>query len=863
MGKVYKAHDASLDRHVAIKILPPELVADTSRVNRFIQEARAASALNHPHVLTVYDIGEADDMRYIAMELIDGKTVREQMLSGPADIRKSLKLVLQVAEALTAAHAAGIVHRDLKPENIMVTPAGYAKVLDFGLAKLRLRNDAPAEGTMSATAVKDTDPGVVMGTVGYMSPEQARGQAVDHRSDLFSLGCVLYELVTGCRAFRGDSSVDTLHKILYSEPDGIRTLRADTPAELVRIIRKALAKDPDDRYQSARDLAIDVRELLREIDSNPSGAITGDAAAPSRPRRLPWAALLGIPLVLAAIVAFGALYFRPGPEPSARGPKANQLKITRVTASGKVIAAAISPDGKFVAYNVSDQGEQSLWVRQMSTGQSLELIPMRRAAYWGLAFSPDGDIFFGQKGVGENGQIQRISPLGGVPRKVIDNIESPPTFSPDGKQLAFLRARFPSITESSVIVANVDGSNEKTLASVKLPDRFVPVFYGGASWSPDGRQIAASVMNRDARTARVVGVDVATGAITEISDGPWMEVAQVAWLPDGKGLAAIADEGDDARSQVWYLPYPNGTPVRITNDLFDYRIVTLTADGKSLVTVATDAASDIWMVPVEGEPKKITRGKLEGAYGVTVLPDGRRVFTSLETGKLDLWIMNADGSGRTLLTRDEHTNRFPVATPDGKYIVYGSMTSSGSELCRMDIDGSNRLVLARGVDSAVLASISPDSRWVVYHRVHPDVNIARVSIDGGESVALTTSGAAGPAYSPDGSAIAAYFRGEPNGFLGIMPAAGGTATHRLDAAPPTTASRIDWAPDGKALIVSTAPSDRANLWRIPIDGSAPTRLTSFTEHLIMSYAWLPDRSGWVVSRGDLSRDAVLITGFRP
>jgi eukaryotic-like serine/threonine-protein kinase len=860
MGKVYKAHDATLDRHVAIKILPAELVKDASRVGRFIQEARAASALNHPHVLTVYDIGEADEVRYIAMELIDGKTVREQLLSGKADLRKSLKLVLQVAEALTAAHAAGIVHRDLKPENIMVTPAGYAKVLDFGLAKLRAGNETRAGESESKTAVRQTEPGMVMGTVGYMSPEQARGEAVDQRSDIFSLGCVLYELVSGRRAFSGDSSVDTLHRILYSEPEPVRTVRAEAPPELARIIRKTLAKDPNDRYQSARDLAIDLRELLREIDSNPSGAI--EPLPPAKPVRnwlLPW-----VGVILAVIAAAAVSWIWRGRSAAPAAPVADQLRVTRVTASGKVIAAAISPDGKFVAYNVSDQGEQSLWVRQMGSGQSLELIPMGRRAYWGLSFSPDGDIFFGEKRGDSGGAIHRISPLGGTPRKIIENIESPPTFSPDGKQLAFLRARFPTPTESSIIIADIDGSREKVLASVKLPDLFVPVFFGGASWSPDGKQIATALINRTKRSARVIGVEIASGEMTTISDAPWVQVAQVAWMPDGQGLVAIGFDGEDSRNQVWYLPYPKGAPVQITNDLFDYRIVSLTADGKSLLTVASDAAADVWMIPDGGEPKKLTKAKLEGAYGVDALPDGRIVFTSLETGKLDVWSMNPDGNDRTLLTRDEHENRRPVASPDGRFIVYVSMTSSSTDICRMDVDGSNRRVLATGVTPQVAISVSPDSKWVAYHVSQGSTfNIARVPAEGGAPVFLTEEGATTPMYSPDGSQLAAYFHEGGRWFVGILPAEGGKPSKRFEVAPATTSSKIDWMADGSAVVINTAPSDRANLWRIPIDGSPPARITNFDEHLIMAYARLPNGKGWIVSRGDLSRDAVLITGFRP
>ncbi|HUP46362.1 MAG TPA: protein kinase [Thermoanaerobaculia bacterium] len=858
MGKVYKAHDAALDRHVAIKILPPELLTDASRVARFIQEARAASALSHPHVLTVYDIGEADNVRYMAMELIEGKTLREQMLSGPADLRKALKVVLQVAEALTAAHAAGIVHRDLKPENIMISSAGYAKVLDFGLAKL-WREPSSASETASRTAVKGTDPGMVMGTAGYMSPEQARGDSVDHRSDLFSLGCVLYELVSGRRAFRGDSSVDTMHKVIYDEADPIRSVRADVPAELARILRKALAKDPDDRYQTAKDLAIDLRELLRELDTSPGGAAVHVAATPSRPRLL-WPVLMVLAI---AAVAAGLLWQWRTPAVQTATP--SQLRITRVTASGKVTGGAISRDGKFVAYSVSDQGEQSLWVRQMTSGQSLELIPMERTGYWGMSFSPDGDIYYGVKSSEEPaGAIYQISPLGGAPRRIIGRIDTPPTFAPDGKRIGFLRAGFPTANESAIIIANIDGSGEKTLATVRSPELFVPVFYGGASWSPDGTQIATAVVNREARKSHVVGVDVASGAVKPIAQGDWVQVAQVAWLPDGGGLLAVAFDRNDTRSQVWYIPYPGGSPTQITNDLFDYRIVSLTADGKSLMTVAAEAMADIWVAAPGALPKKITNARLEGSHGLATLPDGRIVASSLETGKLDLWIMNRDGSGRTLLTRDEHENRWPVATPDGKSIVYLSVTSSGNELCTMGLDGSNRRVLATGLPPDTRISVSPDSKWVAYHVNRGEaMAIARVSIDGGEAALLTDSPAEIPEYSPDGSQMAFYALDAGTIGLSVMSAAGAGPVKRLDSTHPFAWSGIRWTSDGTALVINTAPSDRANLWLVPLDGSDPRRITNFEERMIMAYAPLPGEKGWVVARGDLSRDAVLITGFRP
>lgn len=878
MGKVYKAFDPDLERNVAVKILPSTFGGESSRVTRFVQEARAASALNHPHVVAVYDIGEerldeeTESVRYIAMELIEGKTLRD-LISEGLELKKGLKLIMQVSEALAAAHAEGIIHRDLKPENIMTTKAGYAKVLDFGLAKLRARDEV---GQGSRTEVRGTEPGTVMGTAGYMSPEQAEGKAVDHRSDIFSLGAVLYELVARQRAFSGDSTVDTLHKIIHTDPEPLRNVRSDTPQELVRIVRKSLAKDRDERYQSVKDVALDLRDLLREIDSNPSGSLVsaGVPAAPSQGRAGLYGSLLAVVLVLGAVAAW--LVFRPRTDSASSGRVAS-AQITRVTATGRVTGASISPDGKYGAYVLSEQGEQSLMVRQLMSGQTLQLIPPRRVGYWGLTFTPDGSsIYYGEKSSElPAGAIYQISTLGGSPRKIIEDMDAQPAFSPDGKQMAFLRLRFPTAEETALIVANADGSGERTLARCRAPERFAPVFFAGVSWSPDGSILAAAVNNADSGVGRIVAVDGKSGAMRPFSTASWRQVAQVAWLPDQKGVVAVADGGTDGRSQIWYVPYPSGEPYAVTNDLFDYRSISVTGDGKSLMTVASDTAADVWIYPDMGTPKRITAAKLEGAFGIATLPDDRIVFTSLETGKVDLWVMNLDGTGRTLLTRDGNQNRFPVATRDGKWIVYVSVTPTGIEVCRMNIDGSDRKVLATTLNAESRVDISPDGKWVIYETVAKGnessssrnlPKVGRVSIDGGSPSSIESPGFLSiPVFSPDGSRIAAYMietGGARRLFVGILPASGGAPLKKLDLAPAFRGSDIQWTMDGTALVVNTAPGDRANLWRVPIDGSRQQKITNFDEHTIFGFKRLRDGKGWVLSRGDLSRDAVLITGFR-
>lgn len=876
MGKVYRGYDSALERHVAIKILPADVVSDTSRVARFVREARAASALNHPNVVTIFDIGEEPvegepPQRYIAMELVDGSTLRD-LLDGHLDLRKALKIAIQIAEGLAAAHAAGIVHRDLKPENVMVTPSGVAKILDFGLAKLRLRDTAPSDD--SRTMTRGSEPGMIVGTAAYMSPEQAAGHPVDSRSDVFSLGCVLYEIASGKRAFQGSSSVDTMHKILYSEPVPLREIRSDVPPELVRIVRKTLAKDPDERYQSVKDVAIDLRELLREMESTPSG-VAAAAATPAAPKGRWIAAIVAAAVIVAAVIAFfvqRSVRERPAPAPQ-------PVRITRVTASGKVIEAAISPDAKFVAYVVADQGLATLLIREMATGQNLTLIPPRHGGYWGLTFTPDSSsICFGMKSNDDPaGSIWQISTLGGQPRKIVERIDAPPTFSPDGKRMSFLRAAFPGPDQSSVMIANADGSSVKALASVRAPDMFVPIFFAGSSWSPDGKTIATSVVRVEGgksamkRSARIVGIDTTSGAMTTIANPPWTMAAQVAWLPDQKGLVAIAQQTGSGSAQVWYLPYPSGTPEAITRDVFDYRIVSVTADGKSLLTVAYEVTSDVWIMRDGAQPRRIQASKAEG-INLAVVPDGRIVTTSIETGKLDLFVMNEDGSGRTLLTHDPYWNRSPAVTHDGRLIVYLSTGPAGPEVCRIGIDGSDRKVLARTSMANSRIVLSPDDRSVIFEdgptgtraeAREGSFGLWRVSIDGGQPERIGNETIGYPALSPDGTKIAGLLRDKGGAFfLATMAATGGAAT-KVTPWAFSNFSMAQWTRDGRALVTNTVEGDRANLWLIPLDGSPPRKLTSLDEHTLFAFAPLPDGKGWVVSRGELSRDALLITGFRP
>ena len=451
MGEVYRAKDARLGREAAIKVLPADLAGDAERRARFEQEARAASALNHPNILTVYDIGDSESGLYIAMEYVDGRTLRELVVSGPVPTRKLLPIAAQVADGLAKAHAAGIVHRDLKPENVMVNKDGFVKILDFGLAKLA----APAGGGGSELATMvgpGTSPGVVLGTVGYMSPEQASGQPVDFRSDQFSLGAILYEMATGRRAFQKKTAVETLSAIIREDPEPISGVNPSAPAPLRWIVERCLAKEPEDRYASTLDLSRDLKQTLDHLSET-----SGEAASVAKPRaarRRWWAA--AIALLLAIGVGDLALRWRAGAQPAVKAP----ATLQRVTfAPGLEDEPAFSPDGKFLAYTTDERGNLDIVVQPLSGGEPIR-IGEGDADDSESAWSPDGSkLAFvsardqgGRLGIALNvgtlepylnakfGDILLVPALGGTSVKLVEDGYYP-SWSPDGKRIVFMSNR--------------------------------------------------------------------------------------------------------------------------------------------------------------------------------------------------------------------------------------------------------------------------------------------------------------------------------------------------------------------------------------------------------------------------------------
>ena len=909
MGEVYLAKDTKLDRKVALKILPAEVASKQERMERFVREAKAAAALNHPNIAHVYEIDEVDGHHFIAMEYIDGATLREKIHGDQTELRKLLRYLQHVAEGLAKAHAASIVHRDLKPDNVMITRDGHAKILDFGLAKLLepgAQVTVSAEGSSEiATAVlpQHSVPGTVMGTVGYMSPEQAQGKVneVDHRSDIFAFGCILFEAATRQKAFKGKDALDSLHNIVHAPTPHIKHINPLAPDELQRIMRRCLAKDPEKRYQSIKDVAIELDELRQYLKGGTELAnslppersdspVIGDGVKSAvdtqgRPtQRTPTAegthssssaeyivseikrhklgALMVIGLSAIALSALGLGLYKF--LSSKRATDFQSMKMTRLTNNGRVGSASISPDGKYVAYTARDEaGLSSLWVRHVATPSNVQVIPPEspEVTFGQATFSPDGNyIYYLRAERGRVPVLYQVPVLGGTSKKLLENV-SRISFSPDGKRFAFNR-RYAGQGEDTVILANADGTGEQKLAVRRHPDFFLQ----GVAWSPDGQTIACPAGGFTGGYYRSVAVvNVSDGTQKLLTSHKWYAVERLEWLPDGSGIITTAQERADDQYQLWQISYPEGETRTLTSDLSDYHLVSLTADAGALVTVVSDFTSNIWLVPNGewGNGRQLTSSKSNGRGGTALLSDGRIIYQSRAGGNSDLWIMDADGRNQKQLTDDAYSERFALPTPDGRYVVFVS-ARPGSQLWRMDIDGGNAKLLT---DSpAMSATISPDGKWVLYMTFGPGgFSIWKVSIDGGEPVQITSKYSMSPAISPDGELIACYYLDERTGgqMIALIPLAGGEPVKLFEpqAVDPTTYP-VRWTHDGRALTYIVNRGGVSNIWIQPLDGSPPRQLTDFKSDRIFAFDWSRDGKWLALARGPEQRDVVLISNFK-
>lgn len=921
MGQVYLAHDTALNRQVALKLLPEYFIKDRDRLRRFQQEARAASALNHPNIITIYEIGQDEDRHFIATEFIDGITLRQRLLeedkqTKPLALREVLDIAIQTADALAAAHEAHIVHRDIKPDNIMLRRRdGYVKVLDFGLAK-------PTEGETIVVDTEEaptktqlkTSPGVVMGTVSYMSPEQARGEQVDVRTDIWSLGVVIYEMAAGSVPFERSTPSEVIALILEREPPPLARYSREAPAELERIVSKALTKDREERYQTAKDLLIDLRrlrqrleveaEIVRTAQGHENGTVgkgsatgreqraiitaraaaaeAGDAAVATNTSSTEYPAsdimrhrrrafLLVTLLILTSLTAGGYGIYKLASKTNTPTVSFQGAIWDRLTTKGKVTRAVISPDGKFVVHVVRDAGQQSLRLWQVATASDKEIIAPAPVVYHSLTFTPDGNhiYYLLESRDVPKPALYRVSTLGVDPKRIPVNMEgdwvdlvrgAPISFSPDGKRFVFRRVD--AGKEAALVIANADGSEEQKLVA-HLP----PEICGWPAWSPDGKTIAYVLGNFDSNDVTVFAARVGDGTFKPLTSRRWFRVERMAWLADGSGLLMLATAEQTGSSfQIWHLSNQNGEAKNLSNDLNNYVDLSLTEDSGALVTVTSEQLGNIWIATAgdAARARQVTTGagRNEGGQGLSWTSDGRIVYCSVTGEDRDIWIIDADGQNQRQLTANSRINNQPSVSPDGRHIFFLSDRTGGPHIWRMDLDGSNQTQVTNG-NGEQNPSCSPDGRWVLFRMVFGELTLWRAPVEGGKPVQLTEKGLGGlAAISPDGKLIAYFTDADGPLRIAIMSWDGGQPFRTFDV-PPTLhiIGGISWMPDGGTLTYAATHQGVSNIWAQALDGGAPTKLTDFKSDRIFSFDWSRDGKQLALSRGSANSDAVMVSGF--
>jgi len=882
MGVVYEAEDSRLGRHVALKFLPRELEQDPRALERFKQEARAASALNHPNICTIYAIEECDGQTFIAMELLEGQGLSDRIDGHPLPLEKIIDIGIQITDALDVAHSRGIVHRDLKPANIFLTTRGQAKILDFGLAKLIHDRRAALETVASnapATAML-TSPGTAVGTVAYMSPEQARGEELDGRSDLFSLGDILYEMATGKIPFEGNTSAVIFQGILDRHPRPVRELNGALPLKLDEIIDKALEKDLELRYQSAAEMRADLKRLKRDSSGYVSHAsrpaVAGDTGAATvadrgaresksdavvRRRRLGGPIILTLSLIMIALGSYG-LFKRFQQWRGDSGPiPFENMRMERLTNSGHIMLATISPDGKYVVNVVDEgQGQQSLWMRHIATGSNAQIMAPFEGHYAGLTFAPNGDFLYFVRRDPKNpgaGFLYQIPVLGGTPRKLVDDVDSPVSFSPDGQQMVYLR-NSDSDASSSLIIAKADGTGERVLAKLPLPG------YRDPAWSPDGKWIAASEVSPGGQNlGRIVLLDPQSGKEKTVYAAS-ATIQKPTWMPDNKHLLVIFhDITSDWNGQVGEIAIAAGKLHRITNDLNAYSSLTLsvTSDGKQLIAVQITPEAGVFTMASDANPASLKQIDNHEDVGVRWLSDGRLLTMDYDG---HIAVMNADGSNRAIVYQQHLPMNGLSVCNDGQHALFNmpNQETKALNIWRLDVQSGSITALTKGrIDQS--PSCAPDSKSFLYTTYDKGKQVLmEMPLEGGQSRQVSQRVAEFGIFSPDGQQIAGLVV-EGKGLnsvpaIGIFPRGGGLAVKTFPTAR-SIAGYFQWSADGQSLFYPVAERGVSNMVMQAIGSTTVTPQTHFDKYTIYGYDYDWKNKRLALARGRNNNDVVLLT----
>ncbi len=894
MGVVYEAEDLNLGRKVALKFLPAQLARDQNALDRFLLEARAASALNHPNICTIYAVekaGEgADAQSFIAMELLEGQNLDQKLYSGAFPVGLLLDTAIQLADALDAAHAKGIIHRDIKPANIFLSPRGQVKVLDFGLAKLarpEMQMETIGATQDSPSPANLTSPGATVGTIAYMSPEQARGEELDTRSDLFSLGTVVYQMATGKQPFSGATSAVVFHAILELDPVSPLQLNATLPAKLQEIIEKLLEKDRDLRYQSAADLRGDLKRLKRDVESGrKTTAASGStsvpvAASPSAPRTTDSSTieatrpasssavvaaagrhklgtgvtvLLGLVVLLAAGYGVYSLVTRHPMRPF------RNFSVTKLTEEGKAALVAMSPDGKYILSLMGESnGQVSLWLRNVPTNSNTQVQPPADVFYNGLRFSPDGNYLYFVRSDPGNSDLRflyRAPLLGGTPERLAEDVDSNITFSPDGQRIAFMRYDNPDPGKYRLIVKSL-GSGEET------------VLTGGANsqglfnpaWSPDGKTILCAVNQPGDALSGLMAVDARSGQ-QHLVVGSDSAFASPTWLPDGSGLLVLerTRSSNFAVQQIVFVVYPEGRIDPVTRDTNNYSDLSVAANGQVLATVLSEGRYNIYVMSAASGGADARQIAPAAAFTNLYWTHDERLIYDKDN-KMN-WVNPDSGAKGSFSTEESAASGDPWECADGRYVVFllGLHGGKGTmNVWRADAAGGNLKQLTQG-KLENFPVCAPDSHSVYY--MDGNGIVMQVPIDGGapRKVSDLAINAGFFDISPDGRTLAFATIDHAAGHeekLALISTDTGQVQKQTQFQRPRR-GMVRFARDGKSVVYPIRENNVDNLWQQPLDGSAGKQLTSFKAEHLWDFHWSRDGSKLAVVRGHTDSDVVLM-----